>query len=275
MRVFCPKCGTEIGFEARFCPNCGKGFCESSASVAGPAVASGSNGKRKTWVPILAVCAAVLLLAAGVAFWLFGELSKGSLEGHTAASVSATVGSKDMTCDLDLNANNGSFALEIGLSDRESWSGASYSKLWLNGSYDCSKSGSHESYSWTVEDIKCDGAVPQSELEKLKEILNSLNSRLEYDGSFPNGEWKLDNNYRGSFSFSYVLNVSEMGTGGTASCGALELAMTVGDADYGSIGVGSWWIDDRISNLSGVADCSYGCSITLEELSLMPSAIWY
>ena len=144
--MFCPECGTEISSEDRFCPNCGKGFCESSASVAGPAVASGSNGKRKAWVPILAVCAVVLLLAAGVAFWLFGELSKGSLEGHTAATVSVTDGSKDETYDLDLSANNGSFILEIDLPDQDRWSGALVSKLWLNGSYDCSKSDSHEAY---------------------------------------------------------------------------------------------------------------------------------
>lgn len=33
-----------------------------------------------------------------------------------------------------------------------------------------------------------------------------------------------NNDYRGSFSFSYEMNVPEAGTGGTAACGALEFA---------------------------------------------------
>ena len=37
-------------------------------------------------------------------------------------------------------------AVEIDLPDQDRWSGALVSKLWLNGSYDCSKSDSHEAY---------------------------------------------------------------------------------------------------------------------------------
>ena len=64
--------------------------------------------------------------------------------------------------------------------------------------------------------------------------------------------------------------------GGAAACRALEIDMTIGDSDYGSIGVGSWWVDDSISNRSEVVDGSYGCSISINELSqLVVAAIWH
>lgn len=271
--MFCPECGTEISFEDRFCPNCGKGFCGSSSLEGGFAVTSDSNGKRRSRIPIFIVCVIVSLLVVGVVFFLFGELSKGSLEGHTAASVSVIDGLEAETYDLDLNANNGCFALEIDLPDQERRSGVSFKRLWLNGTYDCSRSGDHEVYSWTVEDVKCDGDVAQSDLDMFKDQLNSFIIGLEYDGSFPKREWKLNCGYNGSLSFFYTISVSEIGAGGTAACGALEFTQTVGDSEVGPIEVGSWWMGDQASNILGGLNGSYGFSIVQGGINV-EGTIW-
>ena len=126
--------------------------------------------------------------------------------------------SDSATLDFDLNAHNGSFTLEADMSDLNNhWAGASYSKLWFDGTYDCSKTATHfrETYSWTITDIRCDGPVPQSELDKLKDELNSRNFELGHDGSFPDKIWKLEYDDVDSTVRTFTLSVLDIGAGYT------------------------------------------------------------
>lgn len=267
--MFCSNCGNEVGSEDGYCLNCGKKLNDSQNSVIRdiPTSKKKREGKRRL-LPVVLVCAVALVLAGAVLSFVVGEMSKGSLEGHTSASVmwdGVNMTSGGIDIGIELNAENGSFSLEVDSSGFGRWAGASFSKLWFEGSYDYAKTGNQESYTWTVDSVKCDGAVPQSVLDEFRDGLNSNDFHLTYEGAFPCGEWKLS--CICFYPFEFALGASEIGTGDTAACG--DLGLTVSSDNIGSVsmGGGSWWMNDSVNGFSfampGMASRSYGFSFDL------------
>lgn len=107
--MFCPNCGKDLGIGARFCNNCGfnisQGAAKGSAPNGGqvrqewingnmrsqPARSSGKGGYTALWIILGLIL--VLLIAGGIAFWLFVGRDLGGSQGkdHGRSKISKQV----------------------------------------------------------------------------------------------------------------------------------------------------------------------------------------